>query len=167
VLFGAEAGDMEIPAGLYGELLIVPGGSDQPLVRLPNMRLVGGMVYTFVVMGSPLGNPQITAVSLADYGVGVPLTRLYLGTVTTGSANVRANPSASSRVLTLLPQNTEVEVLGRTFNGEWVRVRYTNPETRLVEEGWISGTVNIMEITRLGVPVNVFSLPIYDAPNNP
>jgi hypothetical protein len=166
VLFGAEAGDIEVPAGLYEELSIVPGGSSQPLVRIPNMQLVSGMVYTFIIMGSPLGNPQISAIPLEDYGVGIPLTRLYLGTVNAGSANVRANPSPSSRVLTLLPRGTEVEILGRTFNGEWVRVRYTNPETTIIEEGWISGTVNIMTITRLGVSVNVMSLPLYTAPGS-
>ncbi len=163
VLFGAEAGTAEVPAGLYQQLRVVPGGSDQTIVNIPNVQLIGGMVYTFIVMGSPIGNPQISAVTLEDYGVGVPLNRLYLGVITTTIANIRVNASASSRVAALLPNNTEVEVLGRTFNGEWVRIRYTDPDTNLIEEGWISGTANIMDVTRLGVPVNVLSLPIYSA----
>jgi hypothetical protein len=167
VLFGAEAGTIEVPAGLYASLSIIPGGSNQPLVDVNNIRLVGGVVYTFLVMGSPLGNPAISYVMLEDYGIGIPLTRLYLGTVTAASANVRVNPSASSRVLTLLPRGSEVEVLGRTFNGDWVRVRYTNPESQIVEEGWISGTSNILAVTRLGVPVNILSLPVYSPPATP
>ncbi len=159
VLFGAEALDAELPVGLYNELSIVPGGSSQKLLTLDNKRLVSGIVYTLVVMGSPAGDPALQVQVLEDYGTGISLDRLYIGTITTLSANIRTNPENSSRIQARLAEKTEVQVLGRTFSGDFIRIRYTNPVTNIVEDGWISGTANIIAITRLGVPVSILSLP--------
>lgn len=159
VLFGAEALDAEVPVGLYNELSIVPGGSSQKLLTLNNQRLVSGIVYTMVVMGSPAGDPALQVVVLEDYGTGISLDRLYLGTITTLSANIRASAEDTARIQARLAEGTEVQVLGRTFSGDFIRIRYTNPVTNVVEDGWISGTANIVAVTRLGVPVSILSLP--------
>lgn len=164
VVFAAEANEAEVPAGLYPTLHFIPGGTTNTLETLQNVQLVDGMVYTFVAMGSPFGNPPISVVSFSDYGSGIPIERLYLGRITAVNANIRANPSTDARILRQLSRNTQVEVLGRNPTGEWVRIRFTDPDTRARREGWISATANIILITRLGVPVSVLALPRYIAP---
>ncbi|MBI5670558.1 MAG: DUF4397 domain-containing protein [Chloroflexi bacterium] len=163
-IFGADASEAEVPAGLYPTLNFIPAGLNTNLSTLRNVQLVNGMVYTFVVMGSPIGNPPVSVAELSDYGSGVPLSRLYLGRVIAETARVRNNPSAQASVIAQLPQTTEVEVLGRDLNGEWIRVRYVDANTGARGEGWISGTANILAITRLGVPVSPLALPRYVAP---
>lgn len=164
VVFGAEANEAEVPAGLYTALDFIPGGTTNTLASLTDMQLVNGMVYTFVAMGSAIGNPPISVVWFTDYGTGLPLDRLYLGTVTTANANIRSTPSTAGGIIRQLPRETEVEVLGRNLNGEWIRIRFTDPDTGSKREGWISATANILQITRLGVPVNVLALPRYVTP---
>lgn len=164
VVFAAEANEVEVPAGLYPALNFVPVGGVTPLVSLENVQMVSGMVYTFVAMGSPVGNPPISITAFSDYGIGLPLDRLYLGRITTLNANIRVGASANAGILRQLPRDTEVEVLGRNLNGEWIRIRFADPDTRVTREGWISGTANIITVTRLGVPVNVLALPQYVAP---
>ncbi|NWG15217.1 MAG: DUF4397 domain-containing protein [Chloroflexi bacterium] len=166
VVFAAEANESEVPVGLYSELEFIPAGTTNALALLENVQLVGGMVYTFVAMGSPIGNPPISVVTFEDFGVGLPLDRLYLGLITAESANIRTGPSTASGILRQLSINTEVEVLGRNLNGEWIRIRFTDPDTGNVREGWISATANILSVTRLGVPVNVLALPRYVVPEN-
>jgi hypothetical protein len=164
VVFAAEANESEVPVGLYPALSIAPDISTNPLVSLSNVQFVRGMVYTLVVIGSPIGDPPASVIQLADYGVGVPLERLYRGQITAASVNVRFGPAATSGIVARLPLDTQTEVLGRNPNGEWIRIRFTNPETNTVQQGWISATANIMRVTRLGVPVNVLTLPLYIAP---
>lgn len=165
VSFGAEASEQEIPAGLYDELDFVPLGSASRIAQITNAQLVSGVVYTFIVMGSPVGNPPLRVVTLAEYGQGLPTERLYTGTITTASANVRSGPSASATRITSLPERSEVAVLGRSADGTWVRIRFINPNTGVQEEGWVSGTANLMRITRLGVPIQVDALPEYTGGN--
>ncbi len=166
VVFAAEANESEVPAGVYAKLEFIPAGTTNTLAALENVQLVSGMVYTFVAMGSPIGNPPISVVTFEDYGVGLPLDRLYLGLITTENANIRTGPSTESGILRQLPRDTEVEVLGRSLNGEWIRIRFTDPDTGSTREGWISATANIISVTRLGVPVNVLALPRYVVPEN-
>jgi hypothetical protein len=160
VIFGSEANEQEIPAGLYTELNIVAGGSLE-LATLPAEELVGGLVYTYVVIGSPLGDPPLQILQFADYGRGLPPTRLYLGIIAISNgpgANVRRQPNTNSGVLTQLPNGTEVEVLGRNVTGEWISIRFPQPETDVLGEGWVSGS--LVRVTRLGVPINVLTLPV-------
>lgn len=164
VVFGAEANEVEVPAGLYPALQFIPGGTTNVLASLTDMQLVSGMVYTFVAMGSPIGNPPISIVWFTDYGTGLPLDRLYIGTITAVNANIRGTPSTAGGIMRQLPRGTEVDVLGRDLNGEWIRVRFLDPDTGLRREGWISATANIIQVTRLGVPVNVLALPRYVTP---
>lgn len=165
VVFAAEANEAEVPAGLYPSLRFIPGGTTNTLETLENVQLVDGMVYTFVAMGSPFGNPPISVISFSDYGSGIPINRLYLGRITAVNANIRSNTSLESRILGQLTRNTQVEVLGRNPTGEWIRVRFTDPTTNARREGWISATANIIAVTRLGVPVSVLALPRYIAPS--
>lgn len=164
VVFAAEASEAEVPAGLYPALNFMPAGLTTNLSTLSNVQFVSGMVYTFVVMGSPVGNPPITVVELSDYGSGLPQNRLYLGRITAPTARIRANSSGEAGVIATLPLDTEVEVLGRDLNGEWIRIRFTDPFTGARNEGWISGTAGIIAITRLGAPVSPLALPRYIAP---
>lgn len=161
-LFAAEASAAETRAGLYERLDFLPAGTTNRLLSLPNVQMASGMVYTFVMMGSPVGNPPVSVVQFADYGAGLPLDRLYVGVVNAASGNVRANPNANSAVVGRLTAQTEVEVLGRNLSGEWVRIRFADPASGATREGWISAT--IITVTRLGVRINVLTLPRYAAP---
>ncbi len=159
VIFGSEANEQEVPVGLYDELRVVAGQSLE-VETLPSEELVSGLVYTFVVIGNPLGNPPIQVLQFADYGRGLPPTRLYLGTIsiTAGPAvNVRRLPTTNASVVARLPNQTEVEVLGRNVTGEWIRIRFNDPDTGEQMEGWVSES--LIRVTRLGVPINILTLP--------
>jgi len=160
VVYGAEANDNEVPAGIYTELDFVAGSSTE-LITLENHQLLPGMVHTFVLMGLPSGEPLIRAVEIRDFGYGLPQERLYVGTITVageiGVANVRRLPSDSAGIMDQLPNGTQVEVLGRNFDGSWIRIRYRSPGVNAPQEGWIFGP--ILRVTRLGDPVNLLSLP--------
>lgn len=164
VVFGAEANEAEIPAGFYEELTFVPEGGTGALDRLQNVQLVAGVVYTFVLVGSPAGNPPLDLITLEDYGTGLPLERLYSGVITTASARIRGTPSTSGAQVAALTNGTEVEVLGRNRTSEWLRIRFVNPLNNNRQEGWISATAGIIRVSRLGVPVNVAALPEYTGP---
>jgi hypothetical protein len=157
VVFGAEANESEVPSGLYSNLEFRVSGSS--VVRsLEDVRLVGGVVYTYVLIGQPGGEPPVEVLELEDYGRGVPQEREYEGTIVSNQAvNVRERANAASVALTQLPNNTEVEVLGRNFDGTWVIIRFVDPNTRSRREGWVSSA--LIRVTRLGEPINVLSLP--------
>ncbi len=160
VIYGAEANENEIPAGLYEELSFVAGNTSD-LLTLTNPQLLPGMVHTFVLIGQPSGEPPIQALEIRDFGRGLPQERLYLGVVTVagapGIANVRRLPSNVAGIIGQLTNGAEVEVLGRNFDGTWIRVRYTQPGVSVPQEGWIFGP--ILRVTRLGDAINVLSLP--------
>ncbi len=164
VVFGAEANEAEIPAGFYEDLTFVPEGSTGVLERIQNVQLVAGVVYTFVLVGSPAGNPPLDLIMLEDYGTGLPIERLYSGVITTASARIRATPSTNGAQVAALTNGTEVEVLGRNRTSEWLRIRFINPLNSARLEGWISATAGIIRVSRLGVPVNVAALPEYTGP---
>ncbi|MBL8157259.1 MAG: hypothetical protein JNM70_24005, partial [Anaerolineae bacterium] len=46
------------------------------------------------------------------------------------------------------------------YGAEWIRIRYLNVSTGAVDEGWVSATARLLEITRLGAPVPISSLPV-------
>jgi hypothetical protein len=162
--FGAEASAGEVPPGLYKQLNFIPSGSNNTLTNTTNIQLVAGVIYTFVVMGSPNGNPPVKAVVIEDYGSGLALQRAYSGTLL-ANANVREKPDASSGRVIQLPKNTEIEVLGRNNNGQWVRVRFINPNTGTRTEGWISTLANVIRVTRAGSPILPSALPLYTGPS--
>jgi len=164
VLFGAEANEAEIPAGFYEDLTFVPEGGSGALERIQNVQLVAGVVYTYVLVGSPAGNPPLDLIALEDYGTGLPIERLYSGVITTASARIRATPSTNGAQVAALSNGTEVEVLGRNRTSEWLRVRFINPLNSTRQEGWISATAGIIRVSRLGVPVNIAALPEYTGP---
>ena len=161
VIYGAEANENELPAGIYGELDFIAGNTTA-ILSLSNKQLLPGMVHTFVLIGQPSGEPAIQALELTDFGRGLPQERLYVGVievVTQGTtiANVRLQPSTAARVLDQLEAGTEVEVLGRNFDGTWLNIRYTAPGVSVPQEGWISQP--LVSVTRLGDPINPLSLP--------
>ncbi|MCB9454288.1 MAG: hypothetical protein H6672_22875, partial [Anaerolineaceae bacterium] len=51
-----------------------------------------------------------------------------------------------------------VEVLGRNQTADWVKVRFNDPTTGSLREGWIFGT--LLQVQRLGLRINVLSLPV-------
>lgn len=158
VIYGAEANEGQVPAGLYKELDFIAGNRTS-LVTLTNKELLPGMVYTFVLIGLPSGEPPIQALEIDDFGHGVPQARLYVGVIASevGVANIRSQPSNSANVQGQLDTGAEVEVLGRNFNGSWIKIRYTESGNPVAQEGWIFGT--IINVSRLGVPINALALP--------
>ncbi len=158
--FGAEASAGEVPPGLYSQLNFIPSGSNNALTNITNIQLVAGVIYTFVVMGSPNGNPPVTTLVLEDYGSGLALQRAFNG-VLLGNANIRENPDATSGRIIQLPKDTEIEVLGRNNNGQWVRIRFINPNTGTRTEGWILAQASLIRITRAGTPILPSTLPLY------
>ena len=161
VIYGAEANESELPAGVYGSLDFIAGNTTE-ILNLENQQLLPGMVYTFVLIGQASGEPAIEALTLTDFGRGLPQERLYVGVIEviaqgTTVANVRLLPSTGSRVLDQLPAGSEVEVLGRNFDGTWINIRYTTEDVSIPQEGWISQP--LVSVTRLGDPINPLALP--------
>jgi uncharacterized protein YraI len=70
--------------------------------------------------------------------------------VVTGNLNVRSGPSPDFTILTSVPYGTTLTMVGRNYNGTWVKIRMSNGQ-----EGW----VNASYITT-SAPVS--SLPIVD-----
>ncbi len=158
--FGSEARAGEVPPGLYTQFSFIPSGASNSLTTTSNMQLIPGVIYTFIVMGSPSGNPPIKAVIIEDYGSGLASQRTFSGSLLTG-ANVREKPDATSGRIIQLTKDTEVVILGRDSNSQWVRVRFINPNTGTRTEGWILAQTNVIRITRAGSPVLVTALPLY------
>lgn len=159
VVFGSEASEDETLAGFYPELNFVVGGGAQ-ISSLTDTHLIAGMVYTFVVIGRPDGQPPVEVLQIADYGRGIPKERLYLGQIvsTQPVVNIRENPNANANVRSRLPNGTNVEVLGRNFNSEWVLLRFVDPDADDVRLGWVSAA--LIRVTRLGDEINIVSLPL-------
>lgn len=157
VVFGAEANESEVPAGLYHRLEFRVSGSS--VIRsLEDLHLISGMVYTFILLGQPGGEPPVEVLQLEDFGRGIPQERQYEGVIISNQpVNVRERANSTSAALTQLPNAAEVEVLGRNFDGTWVIIRFVDPTTRARREGWVSSS--LIRVTRLGEPINVLSLP--------
>jgi hypothetical protein len=161
VSFGAEANEKEVPIGLYKQINFIPANSGTPLISLPNVQFIDGMVYTYVIVGSPGGDQPVEAIALQDFGAGLPSRRLYIGRVLQEGLQMRGDTTSNAPRVASLSKNSEVEVLGRTTNNAWVRVRFINPDTGEQLEGWISSPAATLKITRLAVPVNVVDLPVW------
>lgn len=162
-IFGEVASENEVPVGLYNQLTFIPTGSTNPVLALNNVQFVSGVVYTFVVTGSPTGNPPIQVIRLEDYGTGLSLRRTFAGQIVV-NARVRQGPDTTSGIVGSIPADSRVEVLGRSANNQWLRVRYINPLNNSLIEGWISATSGLISIQRLGADVAVSSLPEYTGP---
>jgi hypothetical protein len=158
--FAAEASEGEVPSGLYSRLSFIPASATNAITTATNVQFVAGVIYTFVVMGSPSGNPPVKAVVLQDYGSGLALARAYSG-VLLGNANVRAQPDSTSARVIQLPKNTEIDVLGRNSNNQWIRIRFINPNTGTTTEGWVAVQANVVTITRNGSPILPSTLPLF------
>jgi uncharacterized protein YgiM (DUF1202 family) len=77
----------------------------------------------------------------------------YVGVVTAGALNVREGPGPQHSSLTVIYQGQSVELVGRNFTGNWVKVRLNNGL-----EGWVNASY-----LYLSVPVH--TLPIVTAPS--
>lgn len=158
VVFGAEANDANVRSGLYSDLRFIAGGSTE-IYQLRSKPLIPGVVYTFVLIGLPGGEPPVQALQLEDFGRGVPQDRLYQGEIVSSTdVNVRDAPSNAGNVRARLPNGTIVEVLGRNFDGTWVYIAYTDLAAGSRRNGWVFA--QLIRITRLGDPLNVLSLPL-------
>ncbi|MBZ0294752.1 MAG: DUF4397 domain-containing protein [Anaerolineae bacterium] len=158
VLYGAEANETETRAGLYDELEFIAGGVTT-VYSMSDVHLIDGIVYTFVLIGQPAGEPPVTALQIEDFGRGIPQERLYRGLVTANveQVNVREGDDIRSPVQGSVANGTSVDVLGRNQDGSWVLIRYTPVGEFQQREGWISASLIL--VTRLGDPANVLSLP--------
>jgi hypothetical protein len=161
--FAAEATSGEVPVGLYNELNFITTGSTTPLFMLRNLQLVSGVVYSLVVIGSPSGNPPVNVLVLQDFGVGASRTFDYIGVIVTAadSIRVRQDPTPNGGILASVMNGAEVQVLGRDSSSRWVRIRFFNTSTGQAQEGWVSGTDNIIAVTRQGLAVRIAELPEY------
>jgi len=158
-IFGSEAGETEVRSGFYNELDIRIALSSSSIASLRNLHLVDGLVYTFVVIGSNSGNPPLQVVAFADYGNGAQTNRLYSGSIRGSQVNVRESPRDGASVVTILPKDWEVDALARNTDGTWVRIRFNDPITGSINEGWVFS--DLILVTRLGTVINPRSLPEY------
>ncbi len=159
LVYGAEANEVETGEGLYRNLEFRAGGSTI-VYTIPEQYLVEGLVYTYVLIGQPAGEPPVQALQLTDFGRGIPQERLYRGVVTSTSeiVNVRDRDNTESSIQGQLTPGTEVEVLGRNQDGSWALIRYTPANQSRPSEGWVLGA--LVTITRLGDEVNILTLPV-------
>jgi hypothetical protein len=158
-IFGSEAGETEIRSGFYSELDIRIALSSSTIASLRNLHLVDGLVYTFVVIGSNSGNPPLQVITFADYGNGEQTNRLYSGSIRGSQVNIRESPRDGASVITILPKDWEVDALARNIDGTWVRIRFNDPITGSINEGWVFS--DLILVTRLGTVINPRSLPEY------
>lgn len=96
-------------------------------VRLAN-GVTGWMSIHVLFTSYPVINLPIT-----DSAQGTQITPF--ATVSVGVANVRATPDPVGSVVTTLPVNTRVDLLGRNYNGTWAQVRYPGGGT-----GWMAAS---------------------------
>lgn len=157
-LFGAEAGSKDILSGLYPHVAIQVPGSGNPLAIIQDSQVVSGLVYTYVVVGSTSGNPPLQILEFAEFGTGTSAEREYIGVVNGNTVNVRSQPRDNASIVSRLPRDSEVEVLGRNQNADWVNVRFTDPTTGSLRVGWVFGT--LIRVQRLGLDINIRSLPV-------
>ncbi|MEO8607720.1 MAG: DUF4397 domain-containing protein [Chloroflexota bacterium] len=158
-IFGSEAGETEVRSGFYSELDIRIALSSSPIAALDNINLIDGLVYTFVIIGSNSGNPPLQVIDFADYGSGTQTNRLYSGVVRGALVNIRSGSRTGAPIITTLPKDWDVDVLSRSSDATWIRIRFNDPVTGSINEGWINA--DLVLVTRLGSVVNVRVLPEY------
>lgn len=91
----------------------------------------------------PAAGGQPPAVPTATTGSALPDA-----TVDTYRLNVRSNPGEGARILTSVPQNTPLEVVGRYSDNTWLQVR--TPSNVV---GWVYAPLVRLNIDLAGVPV--------------
>lgn len=69
--------------------------------------------------------------------------------------NLRDRPTQDARVVVGIPSGSTVELLGRNFDGTWVRVTYSSQGITL--EGWVA--TQYLTVTRGGQAYDVMELP--------
>jgi hypothetical protein len=158
-IFGSEAGETEVRSGFYPELDVRIALSSSPIASLDNVNLIDGLVYTFVIIGSNSGNPPLQVINFADYGSGTSTNRLYSGSVRGALVNIRSSARSGASIVTTLPKDWDVDVLSRSADAAWIRIRFNDPVTGSINEGWINA--DLLLVTRLGSVVNVRVLPEY------
>ena len=86
------------------------------------------------------GQPPVVSAS--------PTPSLPDATVNTANLNVRANPGEGARILTTIPRNTPVSILGRYYDNTWVQVQTANGVV-----GWVYRPLLQVNIDLANVPV--------------
>ncbi len=163
VVYGAEANEVETRIGLYRELNFLAGTSAE-ILTLENQFFTEGMVYTYVLIGLPAGEPPVQALLLADFGRGIPSERLYQGRITTTNSpviNVRRQASTNAGIVGTVANDSVVEVFGRNADAQWVYIGYSDAVSGLQTQGWVSAS--LIRVTRLGEQINILSLPLVQA----
>jgi hypothetical protein len=123
-LFGATAGETEVRTGIYNELILQLLGNGTDIQTLPATHFVPELVYTYVVMGSPSGNPPIQVLNVTDFGQGSPFFRPgQMPTPTTAPIVVTRIPRTptpsvpGSATATVAPQNNGGQSSGGNTGG--------------------------------------------------
>jgi LysM repeat protein len=77
-----------------------------------------------------------------------------VATVNTGRLNLRSGPGVAFAVITSVPANTDVTLIGRASSGSWVQVQLANGQ-----QGWMNATRlrTFADLTKLPVTYNTGS----------
>ncbi len=134
----------------YTAVAVVPGGSipivmeyyenyGEAIARL-NYEWIGPAEGGIVI---PTATPP--AVPGSPPGIAVPPDGPY-GVVSAGALNVRSAPEVGDNVITAVPRNTVLELIGR--NGGWLKVRL--PDST---EGWVGSSYIVTNYPVANLPV--------------
>jgi hypothetical protein len=156
--FGFIAGEEEVPAGIYEQVNVQVAFSGQPITALGRQQLSEGQVYTYVVASAPNPNEPPRIILIVDHGEGISSRFSFAGQLARNQVNVREQATVNSALLATLNNNAGVIVLGRNADAEWVRIRFSNPSTGRIQEGWMSA--GLLIVTRQGARVNINTLPV-------
>ncbi|MBN1965028.1 MAG: PD40 domain-containing protein, partial [Anaerolineae bacterium] len=74
------------------------------------------------------------------------------GVVDANSLNIRSNPGEGAQILTNVPRNTPLDIIGRRFDNTWLQVITPNNVT-----GWAFGGL-------IRVSIDLSTIPVVDAP---
>ncbi len=96
-----------------------------------------------------------------------PTKNAYVATVTLNSGanlNLRREPDANSEILAPIPSGTQVIVISRTEDGNWLNVTYEE------QDGWVaakSDSATFVRITFNGKPAEILDIPVTGEPVQP
>lgn len=90
-------------------------------------------VVTSTLPPSPTSKPSETPLPPPPTGTVVPAA----GTTST-QVNVRVEPSTSSEVVGIIPENTNVEIIGKDPGGNWWLIKYPQGGQAPEGEGWVT-----------------------------
>jgi hypothetical protein len=68
--FGGYADERQVPVGQYDLLNFVLNTNGSSISQLTDQRLIEGMVYTYMLVGSASNNPPIRVIQLQNFGCG-------------------------------------------------------------------------------------------------